>query len=105
MLPSLPGVGMGTTATVPAKPHSLVTLRDSSTFLLVAVRKQLLAQFILLTTDKLPAELQDLMDFWATVESALKSPEKTFKDLEDPIACHAGHIITFTLLVPGMLGW
>ena len=96
---------MGTTATVPAKPPSLVTLKDSSTFPAAVVRKQLQAKFTPITTDKLPAESQDLTAFWVTVELALKSPEKMFKDLEDPITCHTGRIVTFTLLVPGMLGW
>ena len=96
---------MGTTATVPAKPHSLVTLQDSSTFLLAVARKQLLMQFTPLTTNKLPVEPQDLTAYWATVELALKSLNKMFKGLEDPIACHAGHIVTFAPLVLGMLGW
>ena len=72
-------------AEFPSKPRMLVTLDDSATILPAAARKSLLTQFMPLTSDGLPIEPKDLMAFWATIESALKILDETFKDLTNPL--------------------
>ena len=53
----------------------LVTLADSAKLLPTAAQKLLLMQFTPLTSDSLPMEPKDLMTFWATIKSTLKSLE------------------------------
>ena len=55
--------------------------------------------------DTLPAEPKDLTPFWTKVESAIKSLDTSFSNLNDPALFHYGHVSVFGPLILGPVGW
>ena len=54
-------------------------------FLPASARKSLLMQFALLMSDSLLMEAKDITTFWATIKSALKCLDETFKYLANTL--------------------